>query len=327
MMNVRSLRFRLAAWYFCTVTAIFALAAGGYWLAVRSALEQRAGSAPSLSGHRTGKVSGGGGRPRTAGDCIEARTDRPARRAVPGVRWGRELDCAVVQPGAPQHSRTAAARPWVRDSLRNGRTSRFPTAACVAEGDDCRPAAHRGCGRSAKQVRGRAQRIHVGPAAFNAHHPDARDLLRPVARASRPRTGRQDYRGCPCHHRAEPVRATGRARLERRAAATVRNAERDARPDRGVVFADQAIHGGCVSRTADAADVDLHGRSILAPSSAEPGRVAGQHAADPARVAADHGTDRRPVCGWPGATPARRLPRCCRWIPNRSCATWPNRRA
>ena len=38
MVNVRSLRFRLAAWYFCTVMAIFALAAGGYWLAVRSAL-------------------------------------------------------------------------------------------------------------------------------------------------------------------------------------------------------------------------------------------------------------------------------------------------
>ena len=38
MVNVRSLRFRLAAWYFCTVTATFALAAGGYWLTVRSAL-------------------------------------------------------------------------------------------------------------------------------------------------------------------------------------------------------------------------------------------------------------------------------------------------
>jgi len=36
--NTRSLRFRLAAWYFCTVASIFALAAGGYWLAVRSAL-------------------------------------------------------------------------------------------------------------------------------------------------------------------------------------------------------------------------------------------------------------------------------------------------
>lgn len=38
MVNVRSLRFRLAAWYFCTVASIFALAAGGYWLTVRSAL-------------------------------------------------------------------------------------------------------------------------------------------------------------------------------------------------------------------------------------------------------------------------------------------------
>src|SRR5436305_15250541 len=37
-MNVRSLRFRLPAWYFCSVAVIFALTAGGYWLAVRSAL-------------------------------------------------------------------------------------------------------------------------------------------------------------------------------------------------------------------------------------------------------------------------------------------------
>src|SRR4051812_2544693 len=38
MMNVRSLRLRLAAWYFSTVVLIVALATGGYWLAVRSAL-------------------------------------------------------------------------------------------------------------------------------------------------------------------------------------------------------------------------------------------------------------------------------------------------
>ena len=37
-MNVRSLRFRLAVWYFCTVAAIFALAATGYWFAIRSGL-------------------------------------------------------------------------------------------------------------------------------------------------------------------------------------------------------------------------------------------------------------------------------------------------
>jgi len=36
--NVRSLRFRLAVWYFCTVTAIFSLAATGYWFAIRSGL-------------------------------------------------------------------------------------------------------------------------------------------------------------------------------------------------------------------------------------------------------------------------------------------------
>ena len=38
MMNIRSLRFRLAACYFCTVVLIVALATSGYWLAVRSAL-------------------------------------------------------------------------------------------------------------------------------------------------------------------------------------------------------------------------------------------------------------------------------------------------
>ena len=40
MLNPRSLRFRLAVWYFCTVAAICSLAAGGYWLTVRSALNQ-----------------------------------------------------------------------------------------------------------------------------------------------------------------------------------------------------------------------------------------------------------------------------------------------
>ncbi|MBI2186897.1 MAG: HAMP domain-containing protein, partial [Acidobacteria bacterium] len=41
-MNVRSLRFRLAVWYFCTVAAIFALAATGYWFAIRSGLNSAA---------------------------------------------------------------------------------------------------------------------------------------------------------------------------------------------------------------------------------------------------------------------------------------------
>jgi heavy metal sensor kinase len=38
VLNVRSLRFRLAVWYFCTVAAICALAATGYWLSIRSEL-------------------------------------------------------------------------------------------------------------------------------------------------------------------------------------------------------------------------------------------------------------------------------------------------
>jgi heavy metal sensor kinase len=38
VLNVRSLRFRLAVWYFCTVAAICALAATGYWFSIRSEL-------------------------------------------------------------------------------------------------------------------------------------------------------------------------------------------------------------------------------------------------------------------------------------------------
>ncbi|HEY3743208.1 MAG TPA: ATP-binding protein [Bryobacteraceae bacterium] len=38
MMNVRSLRFRLAVWYFSTVAAICLLAGGGYWFTIQRAL-------------------------------------------------------------------------------------------------------------------------------------------------------------------------------------------------------------------------------------------------------------------------------------------------
>ena len=37
-MNIRSLRFRVAVWCFCTVSGIFMLAATGYWFAIRSGL-------------------------------------------------------------------------------------------------------------------------------------------------------------------------------------------------------------------------------------------------------------------------------------------------
>jgi heavy metal sensor kinase len=40
MINPRSLKFRLAAWYFCSVAGICLLAAAGYWIAVREALQQ-----------------------------------------------------------------------------------------------------------------------------------------------------------------------------------------------------------------------------------------------------------------------------------------------
>ncbi len=39
MLNTRSLRFRLAVWYFCTVAAICSLATAGYWFAIDSALD------------------------------------------------------------------------------------------------------------------------------------------------------------------------------------------------------------------------------------------------------------------------------------------------
>jgi heavy metal sensor kinase len=38
VLNIRSLTFRLAVWYFCTVAAICALAGTGYWFAIRSEL-------------------------------------------------------------------------------------------------------------------------------------------------------------------------------------------------------------------------------------------------------------------------------------------------
>jgi len=38
VLKPRSLRFRLVIWYFCTVMAIFSLAAGGYWLTIETAL-------------------------------------------------------------------------------------------------------------------------------------------------------------------------------------------------------------------------------------------------------------------------------------------------
>jgi len=38
VLNIRSLRFRLAVWYFCTVAAICSLAATGYWFAIEAAL-------------------------------------------------------------------------------------------------------------------------------------------------------------------------------------------------------------------------------------------------------------------------------------------------
>jgi heavy metal sensor kinase len=40
VLNVRSLRFRLAVWYFGTVAAICALAAGGYWFSIRAELDR-----------------------------------------------------------------------------------------------------------------------------------------------------------------------------------------------------------------------------------------------------------------------------------------------
>lgn len=40
MLTVRSLRFRLALWYFCTVAGICLLAAGGYWLTITTALNR-----------------------------------------------------------------------------------------------------------------------------------------------------------------------------------------------------------------------------------------------------------------------------------------------
>ena len=83
MVNVRSLKFRLAVCYFLTVVSICALAAGGYWLAVRSALNY------ALDQHLRFRVMGLGKYLEEAADPgdLEGQPDRRIRGSLARARW------------------------------------------------------------------------------------------------------------------------------------------------------------------------------------------------------------------------------------------------
>ena len=74
-MNVRSLGFRLAVWYFCTVTAIFSLAVTGYWFAVRAGLHD------AMDRHLGYRVTGFQQYLEAAGADEEPRSPRGSRRS------------------------------------------------------------------------------------------------------------------------------------------------------------------------------------------------------------------------------------------------------
>ena len=187
------------------------------------------------------------------------------------------VDRAVARAGAP---RRAGGRP-PRDlgsEIRygTGGTPDFPLRLAWQKVTIAGQPLILGAADPQRKFEGVLSAFTSGPPAVDAAHPGAGDALRPVARPARPRTRRPDHRRCARHHRAEPVRAAGGAGFTGRAAATLGNAERDARADRAVVHADEAIHGGCVPRAAGADDVDLHGSPVLAASRAEPGGVGGR---------------------------------------------------
>ena len=167
-MNVRSLRFRVAAWYFASVTAIFALAAVGYWLAVRSALDCALdqGLRYRLAGLR---------------QYLEAESRRRARTSAPASTASSGsascTRCSTATAGSsPQsyglerhHVRPASAEQrGARDPLRVGRARQLSAPARLAAGHHRRPGADPGGRRSAAQVRGRARRVHVDSAAVHA---------------------------------------------------------------------------------------------------------------------------------------------------------------
>ena len=214
MVNVRSLRFRLAAWYFCTVTAIFALAAGGYWLTVRSALHS------ALDQHLRFRVLG-------LGEYLEG-VDSHGRQEIASRlaqidQLGElyqvfDADGSLIAQSYNLARRSVRGRPPLdlgsEIRYETGGPPDFPLRLAWRKVTIAGQPLIVGAADPQGKYRRCARRIHLGPAAFNAHHPDARNLLRPVPRAARPRPGRQDYRGCACHHRAQPVRTTGRAGLE-----------------------------------------------------------------------------------------------------------------
>ena len=253
-MNIRSLRFRLAVWYFGTVAVICALAGTGYWFAIRSelnhALDQ--GLRYRLIGLR--EFLRGRRARRRRGDRLQTGRDLATRRPAPGLRCRRPVDRTVGRAGPARRARAAAAGTRIRDSVRQRGHAGLSAPVRLAEGDDWRAHADPRRRRSAAQVRGRAWVVHDRPPAVDAGHPRCGDRMRPVARPARAVARGPDHRGRARHHGEQPLGPAGGAGYTGRVAAAFGDAQRHARADRAVVHAHQSVHGRRVSRAAGADD-------------------------------------------------------------------------
>ena len=89
-MNVRSLGFRLAVWYFCTVTAILSLAVTGYWFAVRAGLHD------AMDRHLGYRVTGF----RQYLEAVDASEDAEVARRLAAISRIGELYEAYDESGA-----------------------------------------------------------------------------------------------------------------------------------------------------------------------------------------------------------------------------------
>ena len=238
MVNTRSLRFKLAAWYFCTVAAIFAAAAGGYWLTVRSALNS------ALDQHLRFRVIG-------LGKYLEG-VDSHGRQAIASrlnqIDQLGELyevfdgDGSLIAQSYNLARREVRGRP-PRDlgseiRYETGGPSDFPLRLAW------------------QKVTIAGQPLIVGAADPQDKYQGVLSAFASVLLVSTPIIltlatlcglwlGRRAL--APVARVTEDARAITEQNLSARlavpdsrdaAAATVRNAERDARPNRGVVFAD-----------------------------------------------------------------------------------------
>src|SRR5688572_18197745 len=90
VVNVRSLGFRLAVWYFCTVTAILSLAVTGYWFAVRAGLHD------AMDRHLGYRVTGF----RQYLEAVDASEDAEVARRLAAISRIGELYEAYDESGA-----------------------------------------------------------------------------------------------------------------------------------------------------------------------------------------------------------------------------------